>query len=171
MYNIDVCKTAEQYTKQDECSNDKTNINRGNSGNNRGGDTRVQREFREYKGYASLDSVAWREAHELANNREAESDIRRVVTRRVGQSGRARMREMGTWFRDARSRQALDRVRGKYGSLWKFLQTERGFLVYMDQREDWCIRVCADTGRGEMEHQGITRKELLRRRPHIMLRQ
>ena len=171
MYNIDVCKTAEQYTKQDECSNDKTNINRGYSGNNRGGDTRVQREVREYKGYASLDSVARREAHKLTDDREAENDIRRVVTRRVGQAGRARMQAIGSWFGDARSRQALDRVRGKYGSLRKFLQTERGFLVYMDQRGEWCIRVRDDAGRGGMEHQGMTRKQLLKSRTHIMLRQ
>ena len=171
MYNIDVCKAAEQYTTQDECSNDKTNINRGYSGNNRGGDTRVQREVREYKGYASLDSAARREAHKLTDDREAENDIRRVVTRRVGQAGRARMQAIGSWFGDARSRQALDRVRGKYGSLRKFLQTERGFLVYMDQRGEWCIRVRDDMGRGGMERQGMTRKQLLKSRTHIMLRQ
>ncbi len=132
---------------------------------------RIQREVREHKGYASLDSVSRREAHKFTDDREAECDIRRVVTRKVGQADRVHMRVMGSWFRDARSRQTLDRVRGKYGSLWKFLQTERGFLVYMDQRGEWCIRVRDDAGRGGMEHQGMTRKQLLRGRTHIMLRQ
>ena len=164
MYDVDVCKAAGTYRKQDECSNNKTNINRKYSGNNRGGDTRDQREVREYQGYISLDSVARKEAHDsrLDNDREAESDIRRVVTRGVGQSDRLRMREMGSWFRDARSRQALDRVRGTHDSLRKFLQKEHEFLVYIDQQENWCIRMRHHTGRVGMDQQGITRKELLR---------
>ena len=125
MYNLDVCKAAEQYTEQNECSNDKTNTNRDYSGNNRGGDTRIQQEVREHKGYASLDSVARREAHKLTDDSEAENDIRRVVTWKVGQTDRVRMRVMGSWFGSARSRQALERVRGKYGSLRKFLHFSR----------------------------------------------
>jgi hypothetical protein len=96
MYDIDVCKAAGQYRKQDEYNNDKTNIYREYSGNNRRCDMGDQREVREYQGYISCDSVARRETHELVNDREAESDIRRVVTRGVGQSGRTRMREMGS---------------------------------------------------------------------------
>ena len=130
-----------------------------------------QREVREYQGYISFDSVARRETHELANDREAESDIRRVVTRGVGQSGRTRMQEMGSWFRDARSRQALDRIRSKHGSLRKFLQKEQKLLVYRDQQDNWCIRMRDCTGRVGMEQQGITRKGLLRRRTQVMLRQ
>jgi len=171
VYNIDVGKAAGQYSRQDECNNDKTNINREYSGNNRRGDMGDQREVGEYQGHISFDSVARRETHELANDREAESDIRRVVTRGVGQSGRARMREMGSWFRDARSRQALDRVRSKHGSLRMFLQKEQKLLVYTDQQDDWCIRMREYTGRVGMEQQGITRKGLLRRRTHVMLRQ
>jgi hypothetical protein len=76
MYDIDVCKAAGQYRKQNECNNDKTNINREYSGNNRRGDMGDQRAVRECQGYVFFDSVGRSEAHELANDREAECDIR-----------------------------------------------------------------------------------------------
>ena len=44
MYDIDVCKAAGQYRKQDECRNDKANINREHNVNNRRGDRVDQRE-------------------------------------------------------------------------------------------------------------------------------
>ena len=46
--NIDVCKAAGPYRKQDECNNAKTNINREYSGNNGRGDMGDQGEVREY---------------------------------------------------------------------------------------------------------------------------
>ena len=137
MYDTDVCKAAGQYRKQDECRNDKANINREHNGNNRRGDRGDQREVSEYQGYVSLDSVVRREAHEVAHDIEAEGDIRSVVTRGLGQYGRVCMKEIGSWFRGCKSRQALDRIRNKHGSLRKFLQKEQGLLVYTDQHENW----------------------------------
>ncbi len=55
-----------------------------------------------------LHFVRWG-SNDLTNDRETESGIRRVVPRGAGQSGRTFIREMGSLFRDARSRQELDR--------------------------------------------------------------
>ncbi len=54
--------------------------------------------------------------------------------------------------------------------LRKFLQKEQE-LVYMDQQDNWCIRMRDYMERVGMEQQGITQKGLLRRRTHVLLRQ
>ena len=107
VYDIDVCKAAGQYGKQDECNNDKTNINREYSGSNRRGDMGDRREVREYQGHIFFDSVARRATHELVNDRETESDDEQNLRRRAAGLSEERKTERETHMRSGLSGTSL----------------------------------------------------------------